>query len=117
MTSCDHHVCVPPRPEALHARCDPIPPDPVGRPARGCPHRAAEATASPRFDESPEADAEARADYYQEAAKTYYDGGKYEAAARMWEKVLAQSPDDQWAKFGLAKSLHMIGTPSEPPDG
>ena len=63
------------------------------------------------LDESPEADAAARADYYQEAAKTYYDGGKYEAAARMWEKVLAQSPDDQWAKFGLAKSLHMMGTP------
>ena len=63
------------------------------------------------LDESPEADAEARADYYQEAAKTYYDGGKYDAAARMWEKVLVQSPDDQWAKFGLAKSLHMMGTP------
>lgn len=63
------------------------------------------------FDESPEADAEARAGYYQEAAKTYYDGGKYDAAARMWEKVLADSPDDQWAKFGLAKSYHMIGTP------
>lgn len=63
------------------------------------------------LDESPEADAAARSDYYQEAAKTYYDGGKYDAAARMWRKVLVETPDDQWARFGLAKSLHMIGTP------
>jgi len=63
------------------------------------------------FDESPEADAEARQGYYQEAAKTYYDGGKYDAAARMWQKVLVETPEDQWARFGLAKSYHMMGTP------
>lgn len=63
------------------------------------------------FDESPEADAAARKGYYEEAAKTYYDGGKYDAAARMWQKVLVETPNDQWARFGLAKSYHMIGTP------
>lgn len=63
------------------------------------------------MDETDEADAEARSGYYQEAAKTYYDGGKYESAARMWEKVLVENPTDQWARFGLAKSYHMMGTP------
>jgi tetratricopeptide (TPR) repeat protein len=56
-------------------------------------------------------DAEARAAHYEEAAKTYYDGGRYEAAALMWQRVLQNSPDDPWAKFGLAKSLQMVGTP------
>jgi tetratricopeptide (TPR) repeat protein len=56
-------------------------------------------------------DAKARADYYEQAAKTYYDGGKYESAVQMWEKTLENKPGDQWARFGLAKSLQMIGTP------
>ena len=56
-------------------------------------------------------DEAARLDYYQEAAKTYYDGGRYDASAKMWDKVLVETPEDQWAKFGLAKSLHMQGTP------
>lgn len=56
-------------------------------------------------------DSAARVEYYKDAAKTYYDGGRYDAAVKMWDKVLADSPDDQWAKFGLAKSLHMLGTP------
>jgi tetratricopeptide (TPR) repeat protein len=56
-------------------------------------------------------DAKARSEYYESAALTYYDGGRYESAALMWQKVLAQKPDDQKAKWGLAKSLQMIGTP------
>lgn len=52
----------------------------------------------------------AREQYYEEAAKTYYDGGKYQQAVVMWDKVLESRPDDQWAKFGLGKSLQMIGT-------
>jgi tetratricopeptide (TPR) repeat protein len=52
----------------------------------------------------------ARNQYYQEAAKTYFDGGKYRQAVAMWDKVLATRPDDQWAKFGLGKSLQMLGT-------
>lgn len=58
-----------------------------------------------------EKDAAARAEYYESAALTYYDGGKYESAAQMWIKVLGERPDDQKAKWGLAKSLQMIGTP------
>jgi tetratricopeptide (TPR) repeat protein len=56
-------------------------------------------------------DATARADYYESAALTYYDGGKYESSAQMWTKVLGERPNDQKAKWGLAKSLQMIGTP------
>jgi tetratricopeptide (TPR) repeat protein len=55
-------------------------------------------------------DEQAKADFYETSALTYYDGGKYEASAQMWEKVLAQKPEDQKAKWGLAKSLQMIGT-------
>ena len=55
-------------------------------------------------------DEKAKADFYETSALTYYDGGKYEASARMWEKVLEQNPNDQKAKWGLAKSLQMIGT-------
>jgi tetratricopeptide (TPR) repeat protein len=55
-------------------------------------------------------DEAAKADFYETSALTYYDGGKYEASARMWEKVLEQNPNDQKAKWGLAKSLQMIGT-------
>jgi len=56
-------------------------------------------------------DSVARTDYYESAALTYYDGGKYEAAAQMWSKVLSEKPGDQKAQWGLAKALQMIGTP------
>src|SRR5262245_35707351 len=55
-------------------------------------------------------DEKAKLQYYTDAAKTYDEGGKYEMSARMWDKVLAQTPDDSWAQFGLAKSLQMVGT-------
>jgi tetratricopeptide (TPR) repeat protein len=55
-------------------------------------------------------DEAAKAEFYETSALTYYDGGKYESSARMWEKVLEQKPEDQKAKWGLAKSLQMIGT-------
>lgn len=58
-----------------------------------------------------EQDSAARAEYYESAALTYYDGGKYESSAQMWVKVLGERPDDKKAKWGLAKSLQMIGTP------
>ena len=48
-------------------------------------------------------DEEAAQAYYLDAAMTYYEGGKYETSVQMWEKVLAKTPDDQWAKFGLAE--------------
>jgi tetratricopeptide (TPR) repeat protein len=56
-----------------------------------------------------EEDEAAKVEYYRDAAMTYHEGGKYEAAARMWQRVLAVHPDDQWAKLGLAKALHMRG--------
>lgn len=55
-------------------------------------------------------DDQARFQYYTDAAKTYYEGGKYDAAVAMWDKALGVRPDDPWAKFGLAKALHMVGT-------
>ncbi len=55
-------------------------------------------------------DAVARVDYYENAAKQYYEGGKYQQSVAMWDKFLSERPDDQWAQFGLAKSLQMIGT-------
>lgn len=57
-------------------------------------------------------DKAATAEFYETSALTYYDGGKYEASVQMWEKVLDQQPENQKAKWGLAKSLQMIGTPS-----
>ncbi|MHC5012775.1 MAG: tetratricopeptide repeat protein, partial [Planctomycetota bacterium] len=55
-------------------------------------------------------DEQARTDYYEQAAKTYYDGGRYDSSIGMWDKVLASRPNDQWAQFGLAKALQMEGS-------
>lgn len=55
-------------------------------------------------------DEKAKAEFYETSALTYYDGGKYETSAQMWEKVLAEKPDYAKAKWGLAKALQMIGT-------
>lgn len=52
----------------------------------------------------------ARKKHYEEAAQTYYDGGKYEQSVAQWRKVLDLAPDDQKAKWGLAKSLANMGT-------
>ncbi len=60
-----------------------------------------------------EEDDEARKSYYETAALTYYDGGKYEASAAQWRKVLTIEPDNPKANWGLAKSLAMIGRPGE----
>ncbi len=58
-------------------------------------------------------DAEARQSYYEQSAKTYYDGQRFDQSAIMWGKVLEERPDDQWAKFGQAKALHMAGKPAQ----
>jgi tetratricopeptide (TPR) repeat protein len=57
-----------------------------------------------------EADDTARVDYYESAALTYYDGGRYETAVQMWQKVLAIEPDSRRAQWGIAKALQMLGT-------
>ncbi len=60
------------------------------------------------FGPSEEAqDDAARLEYFQNAAITYYDGGRYDLAERQFRKVVAQDPDDKKAKRGLAKSLYM----------
>jgi len=56
-------------------------------------------------------DDEARRKHYEEAAQTYYEGGKYAQSAAQWRKVLELTPQDQKAKWGLAKSLANQGTP------
>jgi tetratricopeptide (TPR) repeat protein len=65
---------------------------------------------SPMDVKEEQEDERAKLQYYTDAAKTYYEGGKYEAAVRMWEKVIKVTPEDQWAQFGLAKALHMTGS-------
>jgi tetratricopeptide (TPR) repeat protein len=56
-------------------------------------------------------DIDAKKKYYEEAAQTYYDGGKYLQSVQQWRKVLEIEPERQKAKWGLAKSLAMVGTP------
>jgi tetratricopeptide (TPR) repeat protein len=62
---------------------------------------------SPRDKAKDEA---AKVEYYESAALTYYDGGKYETSVQMWDRVLALQPGNQKAKWGLAKALQMQGT-------
>lgn len=57
-----------------------------------------------------EKDRKARVDYYETAALTYYDGGRYDLAERQFRKVLAESPQDKRSKRGLAKSLYMAAS-------
>jgi len=53
----------------------------------------------------------ARLAHFEEAAQTYYDGGKFDQSARQWRKVLEIEPERPKANWGLAKSLAMVGTP------
>ena len=55
-------------------------------------------------------DDNARKAHFEEAAQTYYDGGKYEQSAGQWRKVLTIEPERPKANWGLAKSLAMTGT-------
>ena len=52
----------------------------------------------------------ARADYFESAALTYYDGGQYAMSAMQWRKVLSVQPENKKAKRGLAKALYMEST-------
>lgn len=51
----------------------------------------------------------ARADYFESAAVTYYDGGRYDLAEGQFRKVLVIQPNNKKAKRGLAKSLYYQG--------
>jgi tetratricopeptide (TPR) repeat protein len=50
--------------------------------------------------------------FYEESAQTYYDGGRYQQSVLMWRRVLEIDPTRQKARWGLAKSLSMVGTPA-----
>ncbi len=54
-----------------------------------------------------EEDEVARVEYFENAAVTYYDGGRYDLAERQFRKVVEADPQNKKAKRGLAKSLYM----------
>lgn len=66
---------------------------------------------TPGGKENEPEDDNARKAHFEEAAQTYYDGGKYDQAVQQWRKVLAIEPDRPKANWGLAKSLSMSGSP------
>ncbi len=55
----------------------------------------------------------ARVEYFESAAVTYYDGGRYDLAEQQFRKVLAIDKTHKKARRGLAKSLYMQGTPEK----
>jgi tetratricopeptide (TPR) repeat protein len=57
-------------------------------------------------------DEQTRKNHFTESAQTFYEGGRYNQAAEQWIKVLEIEPGSQKAKWGLAKSYAMIGTPT-----
>jgi tetratricopeptide (TPR) repeat protein len=56
-----------------------------------------------------EEDEGARLAHYEEAAQTFYDGGKYRASEEQWRKVLAIQPESPKAHWGLAMALARQG--------
>ena len=52
-------------------------------------------------------DQAARVEYFETAAVTYYDGGRYDLAEIQFRRVLEQDATNKKAKRGLAKSLYM----------
>ncbi|MBL9087598.1 MAG: tetratricopeptide repeat protein [Planctomycetia bacterium] len=57
-------------------------------------------------------DDKARLAHFEDAAQTYYDGGKYAQAIVQWRRVLELDPNRPKANWGLAKSLAMTGSPA-----
>jgi|GEM_PF-2507739 len=57
-------------------------------------------------------DDKARLAHFEDAAQTYYDGGKYQQSIVQWRRVLELEPGRPKANWGLAKSLSMIGSPA-----
>ena len=54
-------------------------------------------------------DSQARVDHFETAAVTYYDGGKYAEAERMFAAWLQEKPGNKKARRGLARSKMMQG--------
>lgn len=65
---------------------------------------------SPEGGNEGKEDDQARLAHFEEAAQTYYDGGKFDQSARQWRKVLEIEPERPKANWGLAKSLSMVGS-------
>ncbi len=57
-----------------------------------------------------EEDDAARLEYFETAAVTYYDGGRFDLAEVQFRKVLGLDASNKKAKRGLAKSLYMQAT-------
>ena len=55
-----------------------------------------------------EMDDAARQEYFETAAVTYYDGGRYDLAEVQFRKVLELDPKNKKSKRALAKSLYML---------
>ncbi|MDF1701460.1 MAG: hypothetical protein P1V36_09925 [Planctomycetota bacterium] len=73
----------------------------------GCVFLAA-CSSVPGTDQAEQAeDKVARAEYYETAAVTYYDGQRYDLAALQFRRVLGEEPNHKKAKRGLGKSLYM----------
>ncbi len=69
---------------------------------------AAGCSSMPGTQQAEEAkDQVARAEYYETAAVTYYDGGRYDLASLQFRRVLEEQPTNKKAKRGLGKSLYM----------
>ncbi|MDJ0521344.1 MAG: tetratricopeptide repeat protein [Planctomycetota bacterium] len=73
-------------------------------PLSGC----ASDTPNPFGPSEEEQDDAARVEYFETAAVTYYDGGRYDLAEVQFRKVLALDPNNKKAKRGLAKALYML---------
>ena len=56
-----------------------------------------------------EEDSVARGDYYETSALTYYEGGRYAEAVRMWDRVLEANPNHKKAQWGKARALMGLG--------
>ncbi len=52
----------------------------------------------------------ARRGYYEDAAITYLDGGRYSESIAMWNKVLKEDPNNAKAKWGLSRAYLGRGT-------
>ena len=61
------------------------------------------------FESEESKDNRARVDHYENAAVTYYDGGRYIEAERMFAAWLEEQPNNKKAKHGLARSKLMQG--------
>ncbi len=61
-------------------------------------------------DRDEEKDRQAKIEYYESHALTYYEGRRYEDSVEQWDKVLLEDPNNKKAKWGKARALYGIGS-------